>query len=709
MKISYRFSTLAKITLALILLSSCQPNIRTPDPTLNVENLTPTSEVIATSLPTSIPVVQIQMPQLETITDISNMVGNEYIPLWSPDGSKIVFVGENRQSLDDSYGKNIYLMNADGNQQMMITESAPKTDYNYPSWSPDGLSIIYVQGNRSKWTINTMLTDGGQKTEIIVCEFRCTNPNWSPDGSNIIYFERTATYYEQEDGQFSIIKYNISSQQKEVVYHSENFIDHGGSFSLTYSPDGKNILFHTSGEMQTQDGSTSYDETIYITDSSGGNLRKIINGDSPSWNPDGTKIIFGMQDSYAHNIYISNPDGTELTKYIIYEDQHVGQPAWSPNGDKVLFVSSSPTAAEDNTSQDIFLVKTHFVDVFSQSTDIPYNLIQHPETCPPSSRFIAELDASSQEIIWSPDMSQIAFVSSFDGDNDIYIMNSNGKDIRKITDNTYDDVNITWLQDSTHLLFATNKNSTFDLNSIEVNGSNQNVVNLLATSIQIYDYKLSPDGKSIIYTGYDNQSLTYQSIYSVDIDGNNKIELTHLEYGSSSPHWSPDGNTIYFENKVLIPRLTRNSYWGDSNSMFAPQIMSMNRDGSGIKTLTNSGAVDSILRISPDGQYIMFRSDRDKPDEFKTYIMNTNGENQAAIVNEQASWWPYFNIIVVFPDDPTIQPYFIDLNGNYLSELPEILKNGYRFLPDKKHVYVYGDNGETFSLCVASIPLNLIP
>jgi Tol biopolymer transport system component len=306
-------------------------------------------------------------------------------------------------------------------------------------------------------------------------------------------------------------------------------------------------------------------------------------------------------------------------------------------------------------------------------------------------------------------MSQIAFVSSFDGDNDIYIMNSDGNNIKKITDNNFDDFDITWLKDGKTLLFTTNQNSIFSLYSIELNNTNQNAIKLLADNIfYAYKYELSPDGRSIVYTGYNSMSLSLETIYSMNIDGSNKIQLTSPDLNAGSPHWGVDGNTIYFENKVSIPRLTR-SYWGDSNSMLAPQIMSMNRDGSNIKTLTNSGAVDSILRISPDGQYIMFRSDRDKPDEFRTYIMNTNGENQTALVNEQASWWPYFNKIVVFPDNPTLQPYFIDLNGNFLSELPEILKNGYRVLPDKKHVYVYGDNGETFSLCVASIPLDLIP
>ena len=50
-------------------------------------------------------------------------------PTWSPDGSKIAFVG----------GGKIWVINADGTNEINI--SGTRTGDNYPDWSPDGSRI----------------------------------------------------------------------------------------------------------------------------------------------------------------------------------------------------------------------------------------------------------------------------------------------------------------------------------------------------------------------------------------------------------------------------------------------------------------------------------------------------------------------------------------------------------------------------------------
>ena len=79
-------------------------------------------------------------PDGTDLTNVSNAPGtNNTRPDWSPDGSRIVFVSER-----DGY-RQIYVMDADGGNQMRLTETAAD-DYR-PRWSPDGTEILF-ESNR---------------------------------------------------------------------------------------------------------------------------------------------------------------------------------------------------------------------------------------------------------------------------------------------------------------------------------------------------------------------------------------------------------------------------------------------------------------------------------------------------------------------------------------------------------------------------------
>ena len=69
---------------------------------------------------------------LSSITQVTNIAGDDVTPSWSPDGSKIAFASNRSKSQNE-----IYVMNANGTSQARITND-PKDD-RAPSWSPDGV------------------------------------------------------------------------------------------------------------------------------------------------------------------------------------------------------------------------------------------------------------------------------------------------------------------------------------------------------------------------------------------------------------------------------------------------------------------------------------------------------------------------------------------------------------------------------------------
>jgi Tol biopolymer transport system component len=69
--------------------------------------------------------------------------GAKFDPSWSPDGSRIAFVGA---AAPYPYNSEIYTMNADGSDLVNLTNS-PSSDGD-PDWSPDGRKIVFVRVSR---------------------------------------------------------------------------------------------------------------------------------------------------------------------------------------------------------------------------------------------------------------------------------------------------------------------------------------------------------------------------------------------------------------------------------------------------------------------------------------------------------------------------------------------------------------------------------
>ncbi len=112
-----------------------------------------------------------------------------------------------------------------------------------------------------------------------------------------------------------------------------------------WSPDGERIAFDS-------DRAGDNNRDIYVMDRDGGNIRRLTDHPSfdllPAWSPDGSRIAFmSVRDSewsaanpaaapFAANIYLVNPDGTNLTR-LTNTPNHDQSPAWAPDGSTIAF------------------------------------------------------------------------------------------------------------------------------------------------------------------------------------------------------------------------------------------------------------------------------------------------------------------------------------------------------------------------------------
>jgi TolB protein len=180
-----------------------------------------------------------------------------YLPAWSPDGSKVAF------TLSQGGNQEIYVMNKDGSGMRRLTNN-PDIDTS-PTWSPTGTQIAWVSGRSGNPQVYIMNADGtGQRK--ITNEAWADRPTWSRSPFNeIAYAGRTGAG-------FDIKIYSVASGETTKITDGI-----GSNESPAFSPNGRHIAF-----VSTRNGKAQ----IFTIDRDGKNLRQITregNNGYPNW------------------------------------------------------------------------------------------------------------------------------------------------------------------------------------------------------------------------------------------------------------------------------------------------------------------------------------------------------------------------------------------------------------------------------------------
>jgi Tol biopolymer transport system component len=257
---------------------------------------------------------------------------NEYIhPVFSPDGSKIIFF-----SHTVNYEDEIYSVSLDGTNFINLSNSAGSD--NLPAYNQDGSKIVFTSTRDGNREIYIMDPHGNNQTRLTFNSEIDHSPQFVEGSSKILYFSSDSTFYDYNIHIMDLDGNNNKCLNSEFSYYClRNFIS-DGSFSIydskpSISPDGSKITFMSYNHSQS-----NYE--IFMMDSNGENpsLIKNIPGYNlaPVFSPDGSKIIFRSHRENTFDIYKMNLDGGQqvnLTQGI----GHAYFADFSQNGLKILF------------------------------------------------------------------------------------------------------------------------------------------------------------------------------------------------------------------------------------------------------------------------------------------------------------------------------------------------------------------------------------
>lgn len=207
----------------------------------------------------------------------------------------------------------------------------------------------------------------------------------------------------------------------------------------------------------------------------------------------------------------------------------------------------------------------------------------------------------------SPDKKKVVFASNRDGNTEIYQMDIDGNNQARITHNDANDSEPVWSPDGKKILFVSNRDGSYQLYTINPDGSEQ--MRLTTTGYDLLNPSWSPDGKKITY--YSDKGDHKDQVYVTDADGRNTLNVTGDTMNNIFPSWSHDGRRIIYGSGGMLYSITANG----SNDK---------------KSLSIAGFFG---RFSPDGKQLAFISGR-WPDS-DIFISDDKGSYQKLIRNKQ--------------------------------------------------------------------------
>jgi len=243
----------------------------------------------------------------------------------------------------------------------------------------------------------------------------------------------------------------------------------------------------------------------------------------PAWSPDGRQLLYTQHRAGKINLVLLNIGDATPPQVITKGDLPEYDAVWSPDGRRLALTHVKQSGTQGN------------VDVYTAATDgTDLKLIGGD-----SGKLSHEESAA-----WSPDGKRIAFTSTSQGNQEIYLVDPDGSNRQRLTNDPAIDAHPAWSPDGKRIAFATNRWGDFEIAVMDADGSN---VTRLTDSRGLDDYPAwSPNGRTIAFATHRDGNF---EIYTIAPDGTRPINVTQDPALDNFPAWTPDGRLAFVSNR----------------------------------------------------------------------------------------------------------------------------------------------------------------
>ena len=260
---------------------------------------------------------------------------------------------------------------------------------------------------------------------------------------------------------------------------------------------------------------------------------------------------------------------------------------------------------------------------------------------------------------WSADGRQIAFVSSRDGDWEIYVMAADGTGQQRLTFSPGIDRNPRWSPDGKYIAFESDRRGSFDIWLMRPDGSGQRAV--APRSGNEYEPTWSPDSQSLAFTIQPVGDRRALCVLGIE-DGASRTFFGPWAIRYTSLHsiaWSPDGKRIAgafqggkdTEDCNGSGVFVINTDGGGHRELLKPDPLKPRSGGERSGKMLGSGWYSDYSasqrwipkRFSgvswlPDASAIVFSSDMDESGDFYVYLLPVEGDKPVKLDGTRSAW-----------------------------------------------------------------------
>lgn len=292
---------------------------------------------------------------------------------------------------------------------------------------------------------------------------------------------------------------------------------------VQFSPDNRRIAYTVT--MHDRPG-RPYSQIWIMDAASGKSIR--LGGDkeatsNPRWSPDNKKIAYFGGENEHYGLMVAQADGSQPSFLAPVFDTNSPLPGrgedltWSPDSRTIAFISTTPGPETQEASGDPMVITRYLYK-------------------PTASEGLTHFNDNRRLHIFSVDIAT--------------------KQVRQLTNGTYDEHSIDWSPDGREILFVSNHEPNadefFNYDVFTLKLSDDSVRRITATESCEYTPSWSPDGKSMAFLGtkrgLTDRETTMEDthVWVMKADGSDRREIgARIDNRQHSPRWAPDGSAVY--------------------------------------------------------------------------------------------------------------------------------------------------------------------
>lgn len=443
------------------------------------------------------------------LTPVTTDSGREIQPSLSPDGSHLAYAS--RPPNATAYDLFVKVVGTESVLQLTETIASEQ----YPTWSPDGRWIAFTRIDAEGCALFTIAALGGVEQKRTECPARWVDGlTWSPTSDAIYYSSKLP-----DSRHFGIYRLDLATDKQHLITEA-HYSGFNGAWMPRLSPDGNHLAFLSRRNKGSEDLFllSFSDDTVRPLTGDGGSIEGL------SWQSDNRSLVISSdRDGFPSlwQVFLDgtpprwisasgpgalNPTSAHLSNHIAYEQRSYSSSIWKMSADTSHAEQQpySSTRWEGSLQYSPDGTQVAFVSTRSGTLDLWVVNTDGTDLRPLTTNGMPLGNAPR----WSPDGRFIAFDSRTAGNTDVYVIGLDSRSPRRITTAQANDVTPNWSNDSQFLYFGSDRSGTWQVWKVPVSGGPATQI----TQEGGFLAAESMDGKALYLTRYDTSGLWHKPL-----------------------------------------------------------------------------------------------------------------------------------------------------------------------------------------------------